>query len=85
MRPVSVRPVRDISSEVTTSTGTGVSTLVRGVREPTTTIVSFSSCSGASGKSSLEVTPAETFTARSSERNPAKSARTRTLPGGTVS
>jgi len=42
-RPVSVLPTRAISSAVTTSTGAVVSTLVRGVREPTTTTTSVSS------------------------------------------
>ena len=39
-RPVSVRPLREMSSEVITSTATGESTFVRGVREPTAMTVS---------------------------------------------
>ncbi len=82
MRLVSMRPLRPISSAVTTSTGTVVSTFVRGVREPTTTIVSLSSCAVASAKSSFAAAPTVTLTTRSSDLKPVKSARSFCTPGG---
>ena len=80
-----MRPLREMSSDVITSTATGESTFVRGVREPTASTVCVMTGAVASAKSSFAYAPAATLTTRSSLRNPEKSARTWRTPGAASS
>src|SRR5437870_133270 len=80
----SVWPVSCTSWEVMTSTGTGVSTAVREVRAPTTTISLRARGVAVSLKSTVTVCPAGTTTRCSAASCPMSRARTLCAPAGTL-
>src|SRR2546426_9821406 len=80
----SVWPVSCTSWEVMTSTGTGVSTAVRDVRAPTTTISLRERGVAVSLKSTVTVCPAGTTTRSSAASCPMSRARTLCTPAGTL-
>src|SRR5947209_4133710 len=80
----SVWPVSCTSWEVMTSTGTGVSTAVRDVRAPTTTISLRERGVAVSLKSTVTVCPAGTTTRTSAASCPMSRARTLCTPAGTL-